>query len=1216
MLFTTAPSRWRTALLGGLLASLAWLPGGAAEEKTQADYFVHSLPGAPEPLLKMHAGHIEVDAEHNGNLFFWHYENRHIANRQRTVIWLNGGPGCSSMDGALMEIGPYRVREGGKLEYNNGSWDEFANLLFVDQPVGTGFSYVNTDSYLSELDQMAGQFMVFLEKWFALFPEYEQDDLYIAGESYAGQHIPYIARAILNRNKNSQKHQWALNGVLIGNGWISPVDHYLSYLPFAYQSGLLRADSPEAKRVESLQSKCLEVLNEGASDHVDNAACESVMTTILQETKIQGGDPRQECVNMYDIRLRDDGSCGMNWPPDLSTVTPWLRQADVIAALHINSDKKTGWTECNGAVSSHFRAKNSKPSIQFLPELLSQINIVLFSGDQDLICNHIGTESLIDGMTWNGGKGFEISQGVEAPKRDWVFEGEPAGTYREARNLTYVVFYNSSHMVPFDYPRRTRDMLDRFIGVDISAVGGAPSESLLNGEKGPLVSVGGHPNSTKAEEDKTKQLKEAEWKAYYRSGEVALVVVVILAAVFGFFIWRDRRRRAASGYKGVDGDEGRESLIMGMGLDNFRRKDRSQDVEAADFDERELDDLDEDSKKPLNGRADGRGEKERIPQNDSTFSLGGASSDGEASGSERDRRLAARENPGDQYNGNVTNPFEERVVNGFTAIEIATLQSRLNKQLGPEYISQRPGNGGGRVAYLEGNKAIALANEVFGFNGWSSSLGQVQIDYVDENTQNGKVSLGLSIVVRITLKDGTYHEDIGYGSIENGKGKAASFEKAKKEAATDGLKRALRTFGNVLGNCLYDKTYLKKVQSMKFEPVKFQEDNLHRHADFAPKVKNEMGMVKREAHQTPVRTNPILRTRTDHLGASVSGEFDDEFDGNLFDGVDITENPGEDFSFESVAAGSANGVNSATPSRNAPLPNGGPSRQSNPRPQNAPTARGPNGAQQPPPQNNVQNGASRPGVGPQHARAPQTPVQPNGNNRLDLNRSRMQPPTVDIHAVPKPQNPNQNAQPAGPTPPNQPLRPTPPQAQQHQQSKPAAQPSAAPATNPPSNHKPPLGFVTSRAAELFQNPDPPAALTNLPAFNPNVESPIPKEKRTPGVDHASSKPIKRDAVNAPAPPPPALGPPAGAFNRPAVGPRGNSNFVNPHQDANRRIGMPGAGMSPGGMNRGQYKPPMKRPPLQDVSNQGAGGAIGEPEAKRQRVEAPGAENKGEVLGSS
>jgi carboxypeptidase D len=121
--------------------------------------------------------HIEVNETHNGNLFFWHYENRHIANRQRTVIWLNGGPGCSSMDGALMEIGPYRVREGGKLEYNNGSWDEFANLLFVDNPVGTGFSYVNTDSFLTELDQMTEQFIIFLEKWFALFPEYEHDDV-------------------------------------------------------------------------------------------------------------------------------------------------------------------------------------------------------------------------------------------------------------------------------------------------------------------------------------------------------------------------------------------------------------------------------------------------------------------------------------------------------------------------------------------------------------------------------------------------------------------------------------------------------------------------------------------------------------------------------------------------------------------------------------------------------------------------------------------------------------------------------------------------------------------------------------------------------------------------------------------------------------------------------------------------------------------------------
>jgi carboxypeptidase D len=121
--------------------------------------------------------HIEVTPEHNGNIFFWHFQNKHIANKQRTVIWLNGGPGCSSEDGALMEIGPYRLKDENTLVYNDGAWNEFANVMFVDNPVGTGFSYVNTDSYVHELDDMADQFVIFLEKWFALFPEYEHDDV-------------------------------------------------------------------------------------------------------------------------------------------------------------------------------------------------------------------------------------------------------------------------------------------------------------------------------------------------------------------------------------------------------------------------------------------------------------------------------------------------------------------------------------------------------------------------------------------------------------------------------------------------------------------------------------------------------------------------------------------------------------------------------------------------------------------------------------------------------------------------------------------------------------------------------------------------------------------------------------------------------------------------------------------------------------------------------
>lgn len=78
-----------------------------------------------------------------------------------------------------MEIGPYRVKDQNTLTLNNGSWNEFANLLFVDNPVGTGFSYVDTNNYVHELDTMAEQFVMFLERFFDLFPQYEQDDVSI-----------------------------------------------------------------------------------------------------------------------------------------------------------------------------------------------------------------------------------------------------------------------------------------------------------------------------------------------------------------------------------------------------------------------------------------------------------------------------------------------------------------------------------------------------------------------------------------------------------------------------------------------------------------------------------------------------------------------------------------------------------------------------------------------------------------------------------------------------------------------------------------------------------------------------------------------------------------------------------------------------------------------------------------------------------------------------
>jgi len=134
----------------------------------------------------------------------------------------------------------------------------------------------------------------------------------------------------------------------------------------------------------------------------------------------------------------------------------------------------------------------------------------------------------------------------------------------------------------------------------------------------------------------------------------------------------------------------------------------------------------------------------------------------------------------------------------------------LHQRLGPNFISKRPA-GGGPVAYLEGWKAISLANEIFGFNGWSHSVTQQTIDFVDHN--QGRFYVGVSAFVRVQLKDGVFHEDIGYGTSEGQRSKALSIEKARKEAVTDGLKRALKSFGNALGNCLGDKDYTRLIGS-------------------------------------------------------------------------------------------------------------------------------------------------------------------------------------------------------------------------------------------------------------------------------------------------------------------------------------------------------------------------------------------------------------------
>ncbi|KAL7749420.1 DNA repair protein rad52 [Sorochytrium milnesiophthora] len=198
----------------------------------------------------------------------------------------------------------------------------------------------------------------------------------------------------------------------------------------------------------------------------------------------------------------------------------------------------------------------------------------------------------------------------------------------------------------------------------------------------------------------------------------------------------------------------------------------------------------------------------------------------------------------------------------FDAQEAAQIAGKLSKRLPAECISNRSGVGG-KLSYLEGWRAIELANEIFGFNMWSMQVVSQTVDYAD--FLDGKWSVGIQTVVRISLKDGCYREDVGYGLMENSRSKGQAFEKARKESVTDALKRTLRLFGNALGNCISDKDYLRQIAIMPTAPPRdFQPEDMYWPANQPPSTgtqpsrpANVSNGYGRPASLPPTATNPV-----------------------------------------------------------------------------------------------------------------------------------------------------------------------------------------------------------------------------------------------------------------------------------------------------------------------------------------------------------------------
>lgn len=494
--------------------------------------------------LHVYAGYLPSDPDARSpsatdvtaHLYFVLVKARRTADKERILFWFNGGPGCSSFDGLMMEVGPWRLDGKGGLNTTEGGWEEYTTMVYIDQPVGTGFSYTSSNKYLHDLPEATRHIVEFFRNFYAVFPEYKQMDTYLGGESFAGQYIPYFADAILSSDLNVP-----LRGAAIGNGWIDSRTQYPAYLDYAVKHGILEENSDEYKRVKDIVDMCMTNLDQYTGIYpVHDDLCEQVMGTII-DVRMKMIDNTKQCLNMYDVRLYDEHpACGMNWPPDLPHVYTYLRRPDVTRALHA-LDSLPPWEECRGKIHRNFDTKHSNASITVLPRVLEKIPVLLFAGDQDLICNYVGLESLMQSMTWNGETGLGTVQ-----TQSWSVGGSPAGTWVSSRNLTYVKIFNASHMAGFDVPHVTHDMILRFMGVNFTALtdGSVRIPSVVGSDSKPVPTlVDDAAATTPPVSGKTPEQDKAMWEAYYNAGSAALVLLLIAIVIGGFLWWRFRRNR-------------------------------------------------------------------------------------------------------------------------------------------------------------------------------------------------------------------------------------------------------------------------------------------------------------------------------------------------------------------------------------------------------------------------------------------------------------------------------------------------------------------------------------------------------------------------------------------------------------------------------------------------------------------------------------------------
>lgn len=375
-----------------------------------------------------------------------------------------------------MELGPSSVEKNLKLKYNPSSWNQNASVIFLDQPVNVGFSY--SGGSVSNTVAAGKDVYALMTLFFKQFPEYAHQDFHIAGESYAGHYIPVFASEILSHKKRNIN----LKSVLIGNGLTDGLTQYQYYKPMACGEGgypAVLGDS-ECRAMENAYPRCASLIQ----NCYNSESVWSCVPASIYCNNAMIGPYQRTGQNVYDVRGKCEDSSNLCYS-ELGWISSYLNQKHVQKALGVEVSK---YDSCNFDINRNFLFQGDwmQPFHRLVPGILEKIPVLIYAvsflthdpvppplipftshptntthqGDADFICNWLGNHAWAEALEWPGQKAYNK---VPLSVLKLSDDGTPIGSVKSSGNFTFMRLAGGGHMVPYDQPVASLDMLNRWL---------------------------------------------------------------------------------------------------------------------------------------------------------------------------------------------------------------------------------------------------------------------------------------------------------------------------------------------------------------------------------------------------------------------------------------------------------------------------------------------------------------------------------------------------------------------------------------------------------------------------------------------------------------------------------------------------------------------------------------------------------------------------------